>query len=86
MVHTAPRDAERNVVCDTIEQQTHATLADVERALAAARAHAEDIVKVDVYLCDLTLFARFNAVYATWFGRDMPTRTTVEAGLLPGCQ
>jgi 2-iminobutanoate/2-iminopropanoate deaminase len=76
-----PRDADRNVIGDSIEEQTRATLANVERVLAAAGAGLADVVKVTVYLTDLTLFSRFNAVYASWFPVHKPARTTVEAGL-----
>jgi 2-iminobutanoate/2-iminopropanoate deaminase len=76
-----PRDAERKVIGDSIEEQTRATLANVERVLAAAGAGLADVVKVTVYLTDLTLFSRFNALYAGWFGPHKPARTTVEAGL-----
>jgi 2-iminobutanoate/2-iminopropanoate deaminase len=76
-----PRDADRNVIGDSIEEQTRATLANVERVLAAAGAGREDVVKVTVYLTDLTLFSRFNALYASWFAEHKPARTTVEAGL-----
>jgi len=76
-----PRDADRKVIGDSIEEQTRATLANVERVLAAAGAGLEDVVKVTVYLTDLTLFSRFNALYASWFAQHKPARTTVEAGL-----
>jgi len=76
-----PRDAGRNVLGADIDAQTRATLANVERALAAAGATRERVVKVNVYLTDLALFARFDAVYAAWFGAHKPARTTVEAGL-----
>ncbi|MFL9932363.1 RidA family protein [Paraburkholderia sp. RL18-103-BIB-C] len=76
-----PRDANRHVIGDSIEEQTRATLANVEWVLAAAGARLEDVVKVTVYLTDLTLFSRFNALYASWFAEHKPARTTVEAGL-----
>lgn len=76
-----PRDADRQVIGDSIEEQTHATLANVERVLAAAGAGLEDVVKVTVYLTDMTLFSRFNARYSSWFARHEPARTTVEVGL-----
>jgi 2-iminobutanoate/2-iminopropanoate deaminase len=76
-----PRDADRNVIGNSIEEQTRATLANIERVLAAAGARPQDVVKVTAYLTDLTLFSRFNALYASWFAEHKPARTTVEAGL-----
>lgn len=76
-----PRDADRRVVGDTIEAQTAAALDNVAKVLAAAGASLGDIVKITVYLTDLTLFPRFNVVYATYFPDLKPARTTVECGL-----
>jgi 2-iminobutanoate/2-iminopropanoate deaminase len=76
-----PRDAERKVSGESIEEQAGATLDNVARVLAAAGAGLEDIVKITVYLTDLTLFSRFNTLYASYFPHHKPARTTVEAGL-----
>lgn len=76
-----PRDAERRVVGETIEEQTAAAIENVQKALAAAGATLNDVVKTTVYLTDLTLFARFNAVYAKYFHDFKPARATVECGL-----
>jgi 2-iminobutanoate/2-iminopropanoate deaminase len=40
------------------------------------------VVKVNVYLTDLTRFARFNEVYEEFFHAEPPARTTVGAALL----
>jgi 2-iminobutanoate/2-iminopropanoate deaminase len=76
-----PRDEARQIVGDTIEEQTAAALDNVAKALAAAGASMTDIVKVTIYLTDLNLFPRFNVVYATRFPDFKPARTTVECGL-----
>lgn len=66
----------------TIEEQTAAVLERVEAALAQAGSGIEDVVRVTVWLSDLALFARFNAVYAEWFkAPHLPARSTVEARL-----
>ena len=64
-------------VGDTIEAQTAQTLANVEAILAAAGAGMDDVVKATVHLRDMSLFSRFNAVYAQHFPDPKPTRTTV---------
>jgi 2-iminobutanoate/2-iminopropanoate deaminase len=76
-----PRDAARQVIGDSIEVQAVAALDNVAKALAAAGASMGDVVKMTIYLTDLTLFARFNAVYSTYFPQYKPARTTVECGL-----
>jgi 2-iminobutanoate/2-iminopropanoate deaminase len=37
----------------------------------------DDVVSVQVYLTDMELFARMNAVYASVFKPPRPSRTTV---------
>jgi 2-iminobutanoate/2-iminopropanoate deaminase len=37
----------------------------------------ENAISVQVYLTDMDLFARMNAVYATYFKDPRPARTTV---------
>ena len=37
----------------------------------------EDVVAVQVYLTDMDLFPRMNAVYTTYFKDQRPARTTV---------
>jgi 2-iminobutanoate/2-iminopropanoate deaminase len=49
----------------------------------AGMAHA-DAVAVQVYLTDMELFGRMNAVYTTYFKEPRPTRTTVGVTKLVG--
>ena len=43
-----------------------------------------DAVAVQVYLTDMTLFPRMNAVYTTYFTEPRPARTTVGVAKLVG--
>src|SRR5262245_55550139 len=69
-------------VGDTIEDQTTRTLENVKAILEAGGATMADVVKSTVHLSDLSLFSRFNAVYATYFPDPKPVRTTVGSQLL----
>ena len=42
------------------------------------------VVKVNVYLRDIGDYGAMNRVYATFFSKDPPVRTTIQAGALPG--
>lgn len=44
----------------------------------------EDVINVQVYLTDLDLFERFNAVYLPYFKEPLPTRTTAGVANLVG--
>jgi 2-iminobutanoate/2-iminopropanoate deaminase len=68
----------------TIEEQTALTLDNITAILEAAGATIDDIVRCTVWLADLDDFARYNAVYETYFSDPKPTRATVRADLLGG--
>jgi 2-iminobutanoate/2-iminopropanoate deaminase len=75
-------DPEGNIVGDTIEEQTRATLANCRRQLETAGCTFEDVFKVNAYMADLDDWDRFNAVYMEIFPEPRPVRTTVGAKLL----
>jgi 2-iminobutanoate/2-iminopropanoate deaminase len=72
----------KQVVGETIEEQTTQTLENIQAILAAAGLGMEDVVKTTVHLSDLSLFPRFNEIYARFFPDPKPVRTTVGSTLL----
>ena len=66
---------------DSIEEQTEQTISNISAILEAAGASIGDVVKVNTHLSDLSLFARYNTVYARRFPRPYPARTTVGSDL-----
>lgn len=71
----------RQVVGETIEEQTAQTLDNLREILAEAGLGFGDVVKATVHLSDLDLFARFNDVYTRHFPDPKPVRTTVGSRL-----
>ena len=71
------------VVGDTIEEQTARVLQNIKAILEAGGASMADVVKVSAHLSDMSLFERYNRVYASYFPDPKPTRTTVGSQL-PG--
>ena len=71
----------RQVVGDTIEEQTIRTLENIQAVLAAGGARLADVVKATVHLSDLGQFNRFNQVYSRYFPDPKPVRTTVGSQL-----
>ena len=69
---------------ETIEEQTAQTLRNLTSLLERAGCSAGDVVSCLVHLSDLSLFTRFNAVYAQHFTEPRPARTTVGAPLVMG--
>ena len=70
------------IVGDKVEEQTKRVLENIKAILEAGGASMADVVKVTAHLSDLSLFDRYNKVYATYFPDPKPTRTTVGSQLL----
>jgi 2-iminobutanoate/2-iminopropanoate deaminase len=70
------------VVGENIEEQTARTIENIKAILEAGGATLADVVKVSAHLTDLSLFDRYNKVYASYFPDPKPTRTTVGSQLL----
>ena len=71
------------VVGTSIEEQTTRVLENIKAILEAGGASMADVVKVSAHLGDMSLFERYNRVYAGYFPDPKPTRTTVGSQL-PG--
>jgi 2-iminobutanoate/2-iminopropanoate deaminase len=80
-----PLDPATNTLVEgDIEAQTEQVLANLGAVLEAAGSSLDRVVRATVYLTDLTLFPRVNAVYARHLrGDPKPARATVEASALP---
>lgn len=78
------RDKDLNIVGETIEEQTRKTIKNVQAALRDAGQDLVDVVKATVHLSDLSLFGRYDAVYAEMVPEPRPVRTTVGSVLAPG--
>lgn len=76
-----PRDAARNVVGSTIEEQTAAVFDKVRAALREQGASLADVVKFQVFLADIADWGRFNEEYLRQVGEHRPVRTTVGGDL-----
>lgn len=64
------------------EVQAVQVFENVKAIVTAAGATLSDVVRVSVYLSDLSNFAKMNEIYRRYFSEDYPARTTVGAQLL----
>jgi len=80
-----PLDPETGeIVTGEIEVEVRQVLANLAAVLAAAKSGLDRVVKATVYLTDLSLFPRVNAVYAEAFRSEpAPARVTVGVAALP---
>ncbi|MBM7580646.1 RidA family protein [Jeotgalibacillus terrae] len=78
-----PLTPEGTLVEGSIEEQTHQVFKNLQAVLAEAGASLSTVVKVMVFLDDLSDFDAVNAIYAEYFGEHRPARSCVEVSKLP---
>jgi 2-iminobutanoate/2-iminopropanoate deaminase len=78
------QDFKTGKVSDNFEAEVKQCLENIGMVLKEANMGFADVVAVQVYLTDIELFARMNAVYTTYFKEPRPTRTTVGVSKLAG--
>ena len=66
-----------------VAAQTEQIFANLGAVLEAAGRTFADVVRVGVYLTDITTFAAMNEVYARHFDAPYPARTTIAVAALP---
>ena len=69
---------------DKFEDEVHNIFKRIRIILEAAGYGYSDVVDVKVFLADISLYSRMNAVYTQYFKKDRPARTTVAVAGLPG--
>jgi 2-iminobutanoate/2-iminopropanoate deaminase len=77
-------DLKTGKVPDNFEAEVRQTFENIGLILKEANMSFADVVSVQVYLTDIELFTRMNAVYNTFFKDPRPTRTTVGVASLVG--
>jgi 2-iminobutanoate/2-iminopropanoate deaminase len=77
-------DSKSNKIPDRFEDEVRSCLSNVHAVLEAGGMDYSDVVAVQVYLTDMDLFQRMNAVYTEVFKEPRPTRTTLGVSKLAG--
>ena len=76
-----PTDDSGRIV-EGIENQTRLVLDKVQKLLAEAGSSMDQVVRTTVYIQDKSEFAKMNSVYAEYFPKPWPTRSTIECDLM----
>ncbi|RMD96801.1 MAG: RidA family protein [Calditrichaeota bacterium] len=66
-----------------IEEATEQVLKNLQEVLAAGSASMDDVVKVTVFMTDLSEFSAMNEVYSKFFKERPPARSAVQVAALP---
>ena len=71
------RDLKTQKVPEDFDAEVRQVLDNIGIILREAKMTYGDVVSVQVYLTDMSLFQRMNNIYTTYFKTDRPSRTTV---------
>jgi 2-iminobutanoate/2-iminopropanoate deaminase len=67
----------------SFKDQVERALENAKAILEASGGSLESVVKVTVYLKDMSKFQEFNEVYSEYFKQDPPARSVVGVSSLP---
>jgi reactive intermediate/imine deaminase len=70
-------------MAEGIDAQIRRVFLNLQAVAAAAGGGLDDIVKLTVYLADLTHFPRVNEIMAGFFKQPYPARATIGVAALP---
>jgi 2-iminobutanoate/2-iminopropanoate deaminase len=73
----------KQIVPGGIEPETRRTLENIKAILEEAGSGMDWVVSTFVFMTDLSQFSKMNEIYAEYFTRHPPGRTTVEVKSLP---
>jgi len=76
-------DPETMQMAQGIDAQVRRVFLNLQAVAAAAGGGLDDIVKLTVYLNDLSHFPRLNEIMADFFKQPYPARATVGVSALP---
>ena len=79
-----PLDPETMEMVDSsFEAETHQVFKNLSAVMEAAGGSLKSIVKLNIYLTDLSHFATVNAIMAEYFTQPYPARAAIGVSQLP---
>ncbi len=78
-----PVNPQSGEVSDGIVEQSKQVFENMKAVLASADMDFSNVVKTTAFLTDLSNFATFNEIYASYFVAPFPARSCVEVSKLP---
>jgi reactive intermediate/imine deaminase len=67
---------------DDVQQEARNVLDGFKAVLAQANMNMDDLVSVQVFCSDVSLFGKWNDVYRSYFKKDFPARAFIGSGHL----
>jgi 2-iminobutanoate/2-iminopropanoate deaminase len=71
------------LITGDVDAQAMRVLENLKAVLGAAGSSLDSVIRTTIYLKNMGDFPRVNEIYAGYFGKSMPARSTVEVSRLP---
>lgn len=78
-----PVNPENGEIPVDIKEQTKQSMKNLQNILKEAGSSLDDVVKVTIFITDLSNFTDVNEVYGSFFTGNYPARSCVEVSKLP---
>ena len=78
-----PLDPNTMKLVDGIEAQIKQVFENLSEVIKAADASFDDVVKLNIYITDLSHFALVNEIMKTYFSEPFPARAAIGVASLP---
>lgn len=78
-----PLDPSTGELITDFEKAVKQTIENIIHVVTASGSSIDRIVKINVYLTDMSRFGTFNEIYSTYFKDHRPARAVVEVRRLP---
>ena len=78
-----PLNPESMELVEGIENQIYQVFKNISAVIAAADASLDDLVKLNIYLTDLSNFALVNSIMEEYFSEPDPARAAIGVASLP---
>jgi enamine deaminase RidA (YjgF/YER057c/UK114 family) len=69
-------------VPDSAEEEAHLVMKEIVRVLGLAGMTTDNLVQLQIFCSDVSLWERFNVVYRTYFTGKLPARAFLGSGTL----
>jgi 2-iminobutanoate/2-iminopropanoate deaminase len=79
-IHTKP---DGTIVEGSVKEKVDQIMQNISAILKAANANLDSIVKVIIYVTDMTQMSELNEIYPTYFNEPFPVREAVCVQALP---
>lgn len=71
------------MVSGSFEDEVNQVLINLKNILEECGSSIEDVIKTTVFLTDMKKFPIFNNLYANYFTKNFPARSTLQVSALP---